>query len=79
MCVCVFMNTHSVHCSDRALSCRTVYLEEGVELRFALVEEFLVDGFEGKFAEGWQLQFLQRRKTLRRTREREDQRLGSEH
>lgn len=69
MFVCVVMNTHRANCSDRALSCRTVYLEEGVKLRFALVKEFLVDGFEGKFAEGWQLQFLQRRKTLRRTRE----------
>lgn len=44
-----------------------IYLEKGIELRFALVEELLVDGFEGKFAEGGQLQFLQRRETLRGT------------
>lgn len=39
--------------SDKALHCWIVYLEKGIQLCFALVKEFLVDGFEGKFAEGW--------------------------
>lgn len=45
--------------SDKALHRWTVYLEKGIQLCFALVEEFLVNRFEGKFAEGRQLQFLQ--------------------
>lgn len=44
---CVYVN------GNTALHCWTVYLEKGIQLCFALVKEFLVDGFEGKFAEGW--------------------------
>lgn len=40
-------------------------LQEGIELRFALVQELLVNGLEGQFAERRQLQLLQRWKTLR--------------
>ena len=35
------------------------YLEKGIELGFALVQELLIDGFEGKFTEGGELEFLQ--------------------
>lgn len=51
------------------------YLQEDVELHFALVQELLVDGLEGQFAERRQLQLLQRGKTLRTQEERP----GSEH
>lgn len=35
------------------------YLEKGIELRFALLQELLVNGLKWEFAERWQLQLFQ--------------------